>query len=102
MSDILKPHGRTAYNHVNKENQAWAQKKVWVEGKDVFGNRKKFLVENGHFRCGCGEIVFVRKGFAICDGCGLCFNDGPIETSEKIKRQAEGAFRRKCINKSFI
>ena len=102
MSDILKPRGRTAYSRVCKENQAWTQKKVMKEGTDVFGNKKEFLVEDGHFRCECGEIVYVRKSFAVCDGCGMIFNDGPTIASEKMKRRLEGAFRRNCTNKNFI
>jgi len=96
------PRARLARQHESRENQAWAQKKVWVEGEDAFGNKKKFLVEDGHFRCDCGQIVYVRKGFAICDGCGLCFNDGPVTTSLKMKKKLEGAFRRNCSNKNFI
>ena len=82
IGDILKPHGRTAYSHVNKENQAWAQKKVVKEGTDVFGNKKEFLVEDGHFRCECGAIVYLRKSFAVCDGCGAIFNDGIYNNGE--------------------
>jgi hypothetical protein len=49
---------------------------VLKEGVDVFGNRKVFLVEEGHFKCRCGSIVRIDKnGFAACESCGEIYND---------------------------
>ena len=47
------------------------------EGVDCFGNKKIFLVEEGHFRCKkCSAIVRIDKnGFAACEKCGEVYND---------------------------
>jgi len=56
--------------------QAWRPGKIAKEGVDCFGNKKGFLVEEGHFKCGCGSIVRIDKnGFAACESCGNIFND---------------------------
>lgn len=97
------PRARLPHQHEGKVGQAWRARTEYQEGEDVFGNKKSFQVEVGPFLCRCGAIVRIDKnGFAACEHCGEIFNDGPIEASEKIKRRAEGAFRRDCINKSFI
>lgn len=89
--------------HEGRVGQAWGRKKVPAEGKTKFGKKITVMVDAGHFRCHCGAIVRIEKnGFAACEHCGEIFNDGQAGASEKIKRRAEGAFRRDCSNKNFI
>jgi uncharacterized C2H2 Zn-finger protein len=70
------PKARPAHSFESREGQAWRPGKVLKEGTDIFGNKKTFLVEEGHFRCKCGAIVRIDKnGFAACESCGEVFND---------------------------
>jgi hypothetical protein len=71
------PRSRLAHSNEGRVGQAWKPGKVLKEGVDVFGNRKVFLVEEGHFRCKkCSSIVRIDKnGFAACDKCGEIYND---------------------------
>ena len=71
------PRSRLAHSNEGRVGQAWKPGKVLKEGVDVFGNRKVFLVEEGHFRCKkCSAIVRIDKnGFAACESCGEIFND---------------------------
>jgi recombination DNA repair RAD52 pathway protein len=77
------PKSRLAHSNEGRVGQAWRPGKVLKDGIDVFGNKKVFLVEEGHFRCGCGAIVRVDKnGFAACEECGHIYNDSPIRGTE--------------------
>ena len=78
------PRGRLAHSNEGRVGQAWKPGKVPKEGVDVFGNKKVFLVEEGHFKCKrCGAIVRVDKnGFAACESCGLVYNESPIRGTE--------------------
>ena len=70
------PRSRLAHSNEGRVGQAWKPGKVPKEGVDCFGNKKIFLVEEGHFRCKCGSIVRIDKnGFAACESCGEVFND---------------------------
>ena len=70
------PKARLAHSFEGRVGQAWKPGKIPKEGVDCFGNRKVFLVEEGHFRCKCGSIVRIDKnGFAACESCGEIFND---------------------------
>jgi hypothetical protein len=77
------PKSRLAHSNEGRVGQAWKPGKVLKEGVDVFGNKKKFLVEEGHFKCPCGSIVRVDKnGFAACESCGHIYNEAPIRGTE--------------------
>ena len=70
------PKARPAHSFEGRVGQAWKPGKVLKEGVDIYGNCKKFLVEEGHFRCKCGSIVRIDKnGFAACESCGEVYND---------------------------
>jgi len=71
------PKSRLAHSNEGRVGQAWRPGKVLKEGVDVFGNRKTFLVDEGHFRCKkCSAIVRIDKnGFAACESCGQIYND---------------------------
>lgn len=71
------PRSRLAHSNEGRVGKAWKPGKVLKEGVDVFGNRKVFLVEEGHFRCKkCSAIVRIDKnGFAACEKCGEVYND---------------------------
>jgi len=71
------PKARPAHSFTGRVGQAWKPGKVLKEGVDVFGNKKTFLVEEGHFRCTrCSAIVRIDKnGFAACESCGEVYND---------------------------
>ena len=71
------PRGRLAHSTESRVGQAWKPGKVPKEGVDCFGNKKIFLVEEGHFRCKkCSAVVRIDKnGFAACESCGEIFND---------------------------
>lgn len=88
------PKSRLAHSTENRVGQAWKPGKVQKEGMDVFGNKKVFLVEEGHFRCKCGAVVRVDKnGFAACEACGYVYNDSPVRGTEyhmsKAKKKKE-------------
>lgn len=98
----MKPLGREARSPENRVNQAWKPGHETVEGEDVFGNKKTFQVEVGHFRCCCGNIVRVDKnGYAACEECGLIYNDGfqRVETSNREKKRALERFKYDCLHK---
>ncbi len=70
------PKARLAHSFEGRAGQAWKPGKILKEGVDLFGNKKVFLVEEGHFRCKCGAIVRIDKsGFAACESCGEIYND---------------------------
>ena len=71
------PRSRLAHSNEGRVGQAWKPGKVPKEGVDCFGNKKIFLVEEGHFRCKkCSAIVRIDKnGFAACEKCGEVYND---------------------------
>ena len=89
------PKARLAHSFEGRVGQAWKPGKIPKEGVDCFGNRKVFLVEEGHFRCKCGSIVRIDKnGVAACESCGEIFNDRePIRGTEyhmsKAKKKRE-------------
>lgn len=103
--DILRPHGRSAHIELqNREGQAWKPGRVEVEGVDIFGNKKKFMAEKGHFRCKkCDAVVrFDIRGYAHCEKCGDIYNDGVAEAQKikaRSKRNADRSFRAKCSRK---
>ena len=72
------PKARPAHSFEGRVGQAWRPGKVLKEGVDLFGNKKVFLVEEGHFMCRqCGSVVRIDKnGFAACESCGEIYNDG--------------------------
>lgn len=77
------PKSRLAHSNEGRVGQAWKPGKVPKEGTDCFGNKKVFLVEEGHFRCKCSAIVRIDKnGFAACEKCGLVYNESPIRGTE--------------------
>ena len=70
------PKPRLAHSNEGRVGQAWRPGKILKEGVDLFGNKKVFLVEEGHFKCKCGSIVRIDKnGFAACESCGEIYND---------------------------
>lgn len=70
------PKPRLAHSNEGRVGQAWRPGKIPKEGIDKNGNRKVFLVEEGHFKCRCGSIVRIDKnGFAACESCGEIYND---------------------------
>jgi hypothetical protein len=70
------PKSRLAHSNEGRVGQAWRPGKVPKEGVDAYGNKKVFLVEEGHFKCRCGSIVRIDKnGFAACESCGEVYND---------------------------
>jgi len=98
----MKPLGREARSPENRVNQAWKPGHEEREGVDIFGNKKTFQVEVGHFRCCCGNIVRVDKnGYAACEECGLIYNDGFQREAEdeEAKTLNDRDFRVACIRK---
>jgi hypothetical protein len=100
-----KPRGRPAHSVENRVGQAWRPEKVLKEGVDVFGNKKVFLVEEGHFRCRCGAIVRIDKnGFAACEMCGEVYNDSKTirgteyHMSKAQKKKALEEFKASVVN----
>jgi hypothetical protein len=98
------PKARPAHSFEGRVGQAWKPGKVLKEGVDVFGNRKVFLVEEGHFRCKkCSTIVRIDKnGFAACEHCGEIFNDSGSmghRASNRSKKAALERFKYMCCHK---
>ena len=76
---------------------AWKPGKIEVEGEDIFGNKKKFMMDNGHYKCKkCDAIVrFDIRGYAHCTICGEIHNDG-IREIPRISNRG-----RKKLNEKF-
>jgi len=103
-----KPRGRPAHSVENRAGQAWRPGKVAKEGVDGNGNKKIFLVEEGHFRCGCGAIVRVDKnGFAACESCGQIYNDSKTirgteyHMSKAKKKKAMEEFKASVVHQKI-
>jgi uncharacterized C2H2 Zn-finger protein len=97
------PRARPAHSFTGRVGQAWKPGKVPKEGVDCFGNKKTFLVEEGHFRCTrCSAIVRIDKnGFAACEKCGEIFNDRGHEQqmSNRQKKASLERFKYMCCHK---
>jgi len=99
------PKGHPACDHLqNKEGQAWRPGKVELEGEDIFGNKKKFMVDKGQYKCKkCDAIVrFDIRGYAHCTICGEIHNDGIREIpriSNRVKKDMYHKRRVDCLRK---
>ena len=100
------PKARLAHSFEGRVGQAWRPGKVAKEGIDDNGNRKVFLVEEGHFKCRCGSIVRIDKnGFAACESCGEVFNDSKTirgteyHQSKSQKKKAMREFTNGLVNR---
>ena len=93
------PRPRLPHQNEGRVGQSWMEKKVKKEGEDCFGNKKTFLVEDGHFLCHCGSVVRLDKnGFAACENCGEIFNDRGHEPqmSNRQKKLSLERFKYMC------
>ena len=103
------PKARPAHSFEGRVGQAWKPGKVPKEGVDCFGNKKIFLVEEGHFRCKkCSAIVRIDKnGFAACESCGEVFNDSKTirgteyHQSKSQKKKAMREFANGLVNRKI-
>jgi hypothetical protein len=72
------PKHHVATSPQNRVGQSWKPGKVELEGEDVFGNKKKFMMDKGLYKCKkCNEVVRIDiRGYAHCTKCGEIHNDG--------------------------